>query len=97
MAFTEAQQASILAALKAKTQGARTLGCPLCGTKEFALGPGVVTMVLQPSPGAFSIGGASLPCIPVICQNCGTTQLANIYVLGVAEDLGYGREQKAEG
>jgi|SRR5450759_5610816 hypothetical protein len=33
-------------------------------------------------------GGPMLPCIVVVCTNCGLTQLHNVFTLGVAAALG---------
>lgn len=44
--------------------------CPRCGTAKFSV-VGETQITLQENPGAFVIGGPSIPAIIVACDNCG--------------------------
>ncbi len=84
--FTADQQQKIAEALNAKNINP----CPSCGKeKTWSVGPALVLLVLQPNPPlGVSITGQSLPCIPLICTNCGNTMLHNAMTLGLGEVLG---------
>ena len=38
---------------------------------------------IQPSGGEIPIGGPSVPCVGIICENCGNSHLINMHVLGL--------------
>ena len=95
MAFTEAQRNKILEALRQSQQrvrergGGAPAGCPWCGNRNFNLNPtGIVYLVLQENPGTIPLSGPSMPCIVILCDNCGHTQLINTLVLGLSDSLG---------
>jgi hypothetical protein len=62
--------------------------CASCGHNNFSIQGDIVMFPLQPRPGMVSLGGPSLPCLPVICTICGNTLFYNVFVLGVAQILG---------
>src|SRR5260221_8585429 len=93
MAFTPAQERLITGAFSTKARQAK---CPGCGFESFTLGQGIVYLQLGPTvdetnpfSSRLKFGGPSLPCVPIICTTCGNTQMYNIFVLGVAEALGF--------
>jgi len=84
--FTVEQQQKIVEALNAKNINP----CPSCGKeKTWSVGPALVLFVLQPNPSqGVTMTGQSLPCIPLICSNCGNTMFHNAVTLGLGEVLG---------
>lgn len=57
--------------------------CPRCGHIKFSV-VGETQVLLQENPGAFVIGGPSIPAVIVACDNCGyITQHASV-PLGLA-------------
>lgn len=74
-------QETILAAIKEKVG---KNNCSLCGNKSFRVESGYVMLPINDElNGPVRIGGPSLPCIPLICDNCGNTNLLNIIMLGL--------------
>jgi hypothetical protein len=65
--------------------------CPLCGTDNWGVGPGYVTLPIQPqrtSGSLLVVGWPSFPMLTIICRRCGYTVLMNIYNLGLADMFG---------
>lgn len=85
MPFTNQQTEFITAALNRKAPSA---ACPMCLHPNLTLVDQIVTLQLQPDPNRFKIGGSALPCVATVCRECGYTALFNVYVLGVAGELG---------
>jgi uncharacterized Zn finger protein len=57
--------------------------CPRCGSSRFSI-VGETHIVMQQDPGAFVIGGPSIPTVIVACDHCGyITQHASV-PLGLA-------------
>jgi predicted nucleic-acid-binding Zn-ribbon protein len=83
MPFTPEQFHKIVEAL----QGRFKEECPSCAHKNFTVQDGLVMLGVQQQLGIV-IGGPTLPCIPVVCTNCGFTLLFNAIVLGLGETLG---------
>ena len=87
MAFTERQQAKVMEAIREKLPhfGA----CNACHKGGWTLMDGFVHLqlsddVLQvPQPGA-----SALPCVALLCNNCGNTMLFNIIMLGIGDVFG---------
>lgn len=58
--------------------------CSVCGHEgEFRLADGFVFLVTQSAAQALDISGMGLPCIILVCRNCGNTQLLNMLILGL--------------
>lgn len=85
MAFTDNEQQKILAAIQAKVPQIKN--CPICGSVKWNLSVGVVTLSIQEQPGTIVLGGPGMPCIPLVCLNCGNTVLLNMMVLGLKDML----------
>ena len=66
--------------------GDRELRCPLCHHEQWQIPPSFLPLTLKKTPRSFQLGGTVLPTVPLICTNCGNTQLLNLKVLGF-EDL----------
>ncbi len=81
MVFTEQQRDEIIAAFREKAPAFKA--CPVCGKKAFSLQDGMIPLTVQKEPGVMSIGGPSLPCVGLICDNCGNTVLINLMILGL--------------
>lgn len=80
MGFTEDDRSHILAALRSRIQ---TAECNLCRTTSWTLADGFVSVGIQNDLSSFQIGGPSLPCVALICNNCGNTCLINVMSLGL--------------
>lgn len=59
--------------------------CSACGTNRWTLSNEMYLL------SAFSSGaivlGSGLPCVALVCRNCGHTQLYNVFVAGLSEIL----------
>ncbi len=45
--------------------------CPMCNHNQFVIADGYFNNSLQLKLGVFSLGGPSIPSIPIVCSNCG--------------------------
>jgi hypothetical protein len=83
MPFTAQERERIVAAIREKApQFSR---CSICGHSNWALQDQLVIHVLQDNPKAFMLGGPSLPCVVIVCANCGNTYFLNAMVLGLGD------------
>ena len=64
-----------------------TLPCPRCGNKQFVISDGLVAPLIQTNLDSISLGGRSLPMIPVICTKCGYISLHAIDRLKLVNEL----------
>ncbi|MEJ7613133.1 hypothetical protein B0813_000019 [Candidatus Fervidibacteria bacterium JGI MDM2 SSWTFF-3-K9] len=72
--------------------------CPLCGRGKFRLPDSIAFIhVFEPGKTIETLGGqvefgwfpaGSMPCLILICNNCGNTILLNLKVTGLWEELG---------
>lgn len=77
----------IIKALEDK--GGGSPACPICRTKQFAVGE-FVPLPTAPNPlGNLNPYGQQqvLPCVSLTCQNCGNTMLVNLLVLGFPDSV----------
>ena len=79
-AFTEETRNEILNTLHKRI---RIPACPLCGTNAWTLADGFVALPLQGDFSAFTVGGPVLPCVALVCNNCGNTYLINVLNIGL--------------
>jgi len=99
MAFTSEQQQKITDKLGVKI----AQPCPGCGQNMRRLIPELVSLTTSPTPVQIPLNAlywgrgkmppppfqpSFLPCIVVLCMNCGFTELYNVHILGVADVLG---------
>ena len=68
-----------------KKVGDRELRCPICQHEQWQIPPSFVPLTLKKSPRSFQLGDTVLPTVPLICTNCGNTQLINLRVLGIED------------
>ncbi len=61
--------------------------CQVCKHNSWVLDEHITYISLSEPGGPFTIGGPSMPCVPLVCGNCGNTLLFNLVVLGVWETL----------
>jgi hypothetical protein len=86
LAFTEEEKQKILGAIRTKVP---QMGkCPICGNPHWTLADGFVSLPIQGQIGGIVLGGPTLPCVPIICTNCGNTALLNAMLLGLKDVLG---------
>jgi hypothetical protein len=58
----------------------------MCGKTEWQIGAGYAVIGASQSPGDVNIAGKVYPLIPLVCMNCGNTQLINILRLGFKKE-----------
>jgi len=58
--------------------------CPMCGNKKFTLVDGYFSHPIQSDLKRLSLGGSSIPTVPIICLQCG---FVSQHALGVLELL----------
>jgi len=95
MPFTTDQRQKISEVLREKGVPEK---CPLCGQGEFRLPDSIAFIhVFEPSRTMETLGGqvefswfpaGSMPCIILICNNCGNTHLLNLKMSGLWDELG---------
>src|SRR3972149_4626219 len=83
MAFTPKEQQRILSVIRSRVPALH--GCAVCGHPNWTLADGIVAFAIQETPGVFTIGGRTLPCVAIICNNCGNTHFLNVLVLGIGD------------
>jgi len=89
VAFTQEQKQMIADAIaRKKGAGKPQITCPVCHTSSWSIGDNFVRLVLQTNPSQIILAGPSYPLIPLLCSNCGNTQLLNVFILGIAEAFG---------
>jgi len=87
VAYSEKEQKEIIAALNAKIPNPPS--CALCGKNQWQISGKYIYLVLQEEPKSLTSQNVeSLPCIAIICGNCGNTHLLNMYMLGVGHLTG---------
>jgi len=58
------------------------LTCPMCKSKNFILADGYFNNTIQDNFQGLSIGGPSIPTIPIVCGQCGFVSQHALGVLG---------------
>jgi hypothetical protein len=61
--------------------------CSLCGTIDWLLGQGYVMISTQDDPTGVALGGSAIPCVAVVCKNCGNTHFINLLQIGLGDLL----------
>ncbi len=62
--------------------------CPICSSTKFKFMNGYIMMPLQTSPEKLSHSTSSgLPCISVVCEQCGHVSFFNAINLGLSKSL----------
>ena len=57
--------------------------CPRCGNKGFSLIDQYTNIILQDNIGGIVIGGPTVPCVLVACNNCGYLSTHALGALGL--------------
>lgn len=57
--------------------------CPMCGNNNFVVADAYFSNTLQPQLGTTSLGGPSIPTIPIICSKCGFVSQHALGMLGL--------------
>jgi len=71
---------------KALKSNAVQLACPMCGNQEFTIADGYTIQTLQDRVGTIQLGGPSIPCVSIICKNCGFVSQHAVGALGLSMD-----------
>ena len=62
--------------------------CPICDSTEFQFMNGYILIPLQEAPDKFSLSTPSgLPCIAIVCNQCGHVSFFNTINLGLSKSL----------
>jgi len=63
--------------------------CPVCGQESTrTIYDDYHMLSLSVSPTTTQLAQNVIPCVVVVCSNCGFVELHNVHVLGLAEVLG---------
>jgi hypothetical protein len=63
--------------------------CPSCRVPEtFVVSDKFFMMGMHESPTTTTPASNVMPCLALICNNCGLIQIHNVHVLGLAEVMG---------
>ncbi len=79
--------------LQAVQQRVSQLGkCAICGHGQWTLADGYVVLSVQDNlagalTGGLPIGARGIPCVAIVCNHCGNTQLINVIALGLQDLL----------
>ena len=71
--------------------------CPACHrSRTWSVVNDLVMLHVQPPQtfGSIIVGGPVLPCVAIVCSNCGNTQFHNVFALGLANVLGVQQPQQ---
>lgn len=69
--------------------------CPMCNGRHFQFVDGFITAPVQTSLNGFQIGGPSVPCVAIVCTNCGFLSHHAVGVLDPSSlKIGEGTEEK---
>jgi predicted nucleic-acid-binding Zn-ribbon protein len=60
----------------------RSKTCHLCGANNWVIN-GYVVLSVGDTPLDVVLGGQALPCVAMVCKNCGNTHLINVFVAGM--------------
>lgn len=60
-----------------------SIKCPMCGNNHFIIGDGYFNTFIQDDIKNISLGGPSIPSIPIICNRCGFISSHALGVLGL--------------
>lgn len=66
-----------------KRFNSREIKCPMCGNNHFIIGDGYFNTFMQDDIRNISLGGPSIPSIPIICDKCGFISTHALGVLGL--------------
>jgi len=93
--MTEDQKIASMKAIQERIPSGEMF-CPLCKTNRWTVqGDGLIVHTVQRDyPIKMNVGGQTLPCLALICQNCGNTHFLNIFILGIAEIFGFDLKTK---
>ena len=80
MGLREDARSQILAAVGSRME---TASCQLCRANSWTLADGFVSLGLQEDFASFQVGGPALPCVALVCNNCGNTCLINLMTIGL--------------
>lgn len=82
MPLTPQQQSQIITAFNQRI-GGYTRPCAVCGATQYTLADGFLWFQLKSSLPALQLGGPGIPCVAIVCNNCGNTLFLNLITLGL--------------
>ncbi len=101
MKLTTEQQQRILGVFQQRTQALFAGNCPLCRHKAWTVADGIINLsigtgVTYPGYGPV-FPDTIMPCVALVCGNCGHTELLNLFSLGLEDIAGYAPAQASGG
>jgi hypothetical protein len=84
MPFSTNQMRALWAVVGEKLKGI----CPVCSSVDLRLQDQMVLFPLQSSAVLGAATEGTLPCVIVVCRNCGATYFFNVHALGIAGLVG---------
>ena len=61
--------------------------CARCGKQKFALLDDITRVDQQKDMSVINLGGPSIPCATVVCENCGNVSLHGLGALGLMAEI----------
>ena len=93
MKLTTEQQQRILSVFQQRTQALFAGDCPLCRHKAWTIADGIINLPIgarQNNPAYVPVfPDTIMPCVALVCGNCGHTELLNLFSLGLEDLAGY--------
>ena len=92
--FSEQERTRILNVLRDKAR--RPVACPVCTSRKYTLVDGFVFLPIHaryqvlgwaPDPVKITSPSTTIPCIALVCNECGHTFLLNVITLGLQDLL----------
>lgn len=80
--ITSEEKQKIITLLNSKLGYSKTK-CPMCENRQFIVADGYFNTYMQDDFINVSIGGASIPSIPIVCNKCGFISMHSLGVLGL--------------
>lgn len=97
MNLTPEQQQRILAVFQRRTRIPEAGACPLCRHKAWTVADGIINLNIGATSSDPLFPVAVVPCVALVCGNCGHTELLNLFTLGLEDIAGYAPVQASSG
>lgn len=89
MNLTPGQQQRILAAVQERTHALFAGACPLCRHQAWTVADGIIRLNIGAVYSDPIFPASIMPCVALVCGNCGHTELLNLFSLGLQDIAGF--------